>query len=404
MYFLRLKFVAVPLIFIASLIFLGCSGDDDNPAAPQNNPNVFENNYGGTNTESGNSVIVTSDGGYIVAGTMNSSATKDEAYLVKLGINGNLVFEKTFGGAEHDFVYDVVENSDGGYTIGGSTASSGAVAGVYDFYLVRTGNNGSIVWERNFGGTERELGFAMCAASDGGYIIAGGIGSALSSSKSDIYLMKVDNNGSFVWDKTYGGIDIEWARSISPTSDGGYIVTGFTGSFGAGGFDVYLIKTDSNGDSLWTKTFGGAGNEDGHSVSQTSDGGFIITGTISLLGIDDVYLIRTDINGDFQWSKTFGGDEDDEGASVNQTSDGGYIITGKTESVGAGNSDLYIIKTDNIGGFQWEKTFGGAGRDEGHSGRQTLDGGFIITGSISVGGASGTNMYLIKTDSEGNVE
>ncbi len=165
-----------------------------------------------------------------------------------------------------------------------------------------------------------------------------------------------------LWTKAFGGTNEDYGRSVQETSDGGYIIAGYTKSFGAGSYDVYLIKTDANGDTTWTKTYGGSNIDQGYSVEQTSDGGYIIAGNSKSFGagLDDVYLIKTDANGDTTWTKTYGGSNIDQGYSVEQTSDGGYIIAGYTKSFGAGSYDVYLIKTDANGDTTWTKTYGGS--------------------------------------------
>lgn len=226
---------------------------------------------------------------------------------------------------------------------------------------------------------------------------------------------EIDTDVEFEWNKTFGGSDGDEGRSVQQTKDGGYIIAGFTESYGAGDKDVWLIKTDSKGNEGWNKTFGGLHGDGGYSVQQTDDGGYIMIGYTHSYGIGgrEVWLIKTDSEGKREWSKTFGGSDDDYGYSVQQTKDGGYIITGFTRSYGAGDEDIWLMKTDLRGNKEWSKTFGGNHSDKGYSVQQTKDGGYIITGAVSsyttyaayvgITGRYGA-VALIKTDSKGNEE
>jgi hypothetical protein len=313
-----------------------------------------------------------------------------------------ITFERTYGGADSDGGKSVQQTSDGGYIIAGFTSSFGAGG---DVYLVKTDSLGDTLWTKTFGGSFGDEAWSVRETSDGGYIIAGSTNS-FGAGLSDAYLIKTNSLGDTLWTKTLGGIDYDFGNSVQQTSDGGYIVAGVTESFGAGLYDAYLIKTDSLGDTLWTKTYGDSGWDYGNSVQQTSDGGYIIAGSTNSFGVADneVYLIKTNSFGDNLWTRTYGGpfNDDDHGFSVQQASDGGYIIAGTTQSFGTGNY-VYLIKTDSLGDSLWTRTYGDTLSDQGHSVQQTSDGGYIIAGSTNSFGAGLDDVYLIKTDGNGMV-
>jgi hypothetical protein len=256
-------------------------------------------------------------------------------------------------------------------------------------------------WSRTFGGSGLDEGYSVQQTSDGGYVVAGYTYS-YGAGEDDVYLIKTDAGGNKVWEKTFGGSSYDVGNSVQQTSDGGYVVVG-TQSYGAWSADVYFIKTDAGGNKVWEKTFGGTGDYGGTSVQQTSDGGYVIAGYTTPYGAEkmDVYLIKTDASGNKVWEKTFGGSNADKGTSVQQTSDGGYVIAGDTESYGAGG-DVYLIKTDASGNKVWEKTFGGSSYDVGNSVQQTSDGGYVVAGETHSYGAGSSDVYLIKTDANGN--
>jgi hypothetical protein len=364
---------------------------------------TFERTFGGSDDDWGWSVAQTSDGEYIVVGTTFSFGVGGgDIYLIKTDSKGYKAWDKTFGGIYEDWGGYVVQTSDGGYIIVGSTESFGS--GYSDVYLIKTDSKGNKMWEQVFGGNNNEWGYSVAQTNDSGYIIVG-YTESFGSGGSDVYLIKTDSKGNLIWQKTFGGSDYDYGYSVAQTSDGGYIIAGETFSFGSGKDDVYLIKTDSKGNLIWQQTFGGSNDDWGYSVAQTSDGGYIIVGGTYSFGSGDrdVYLIKTDSKGNKTWEQIFGGSYNDDGFSVAQTKDGGYVIVGETCSFGTGYSNVYLIKTDSKGNKTWEQIFGGGIFNNGYSVAQTSDGGYIIVGETKSFGSGGYDVYLIKTDSKGNV-
>jgi len=248
------------------------------------------------------------------------------------------LWTRTYGGAESDASYSVQQTTDDGYIIAGWTNSFGA--GNSDVYLIKTDENGDTIWTKTYGGTEYDEVNEVQKTSDGGYIIAGGTYS-FSAGNCDVYLIKTDADGDTVWTKTYGGIHGDYAYSVRQTSDGGYIIIGGTHPTGLEMGDVYLIKTDMNGDTIWTKIYEHDGYDYAYSVQQTSDNGYIFVCNLNYV---DINLTRTDENGDTIWTKIYGGADRDFAYSVQHTTDGGYIVAGYTFSFGVGNNDVYLIK------------------------------------------------------------
>ena len=217
----------------------------------------------------------------------------------------------------------------------------------------------------------------------------------------DAWVLKLDSIGNLIWDKTYGGTDGDVADSIQQTSDGGYIVSGYTSSKGAGSSDAWVFKLDSSGTLLWDQTYGGTQYDRAWSIQQTSDSGYIVAGYTNSKGAGsyDIWILRLDSLGNLIWDKTYGGTNDD-GAdytdSIKQTSDGGYIVAGWTFSKGTGSGDYWILKLDSLGNLIWDRTYGGINDDRATSVRQTTDGNFIVAGWTTSKGAGGFDAWVLK--------
>ena len=355
--------------------------------------------FGGTGYDSARAVQQTFDGGYILAGDTDSYGLGDsDVLLVKIDSNGNERWNKTFGGTFNDRARSIQQTADGGYIFVGETFSYGA--GRSDFWLVKTDSNGAKQWDKTFGGASDEWAYSVQQTADGGYILAGNTYS-YGAGGSDFWLVKTDSIGTMQWDRTFGGTGYDYAYSVQQTADEGYILTGITNSYGAGNWDFWLVKTDSNGTEQWNKTFGGADEDRSYSVKQTSDGGYILAGFTGPYAADsDAWLVKTDSNGTELWNTTFGGLGRDEAHSVLQTPDGGYILAGFTCSYGAGGADVWLVKTDSNGTELWNTTFGGTSGDLAYSIQQTTDGGYIIAGVTYSYGAGSGDFWLIKVKGE----
>ena len=362
---------------------------------------LWTRTYGGSAQDQAQCVQQTTDGGYIVGGFTRSFGVGEyDFYLVKTDDSGDTLWTRTYGGSVSDNGRYVQQTTDGGYIFAGQTRSYGA--GSADFWLVKTDDSGDTLWTRTYGGSSGDYGYCVQQTTDGGYIVTGST-SSFGAGSADLYLVKTDDSGNTLWTRTYGGSGHDYARSVQQTDDGGYIIAGYGTSFGAGGYDFYLVKTDDSGDTLWIRTYGGSSDDFGYCVQQITDGGYIITGSTSSFGAggDDIYLVKTDADGDTLWTRTYGGSEGESGQSVQQTTDGGYIVAGKTSSFGAGNEDVYLIKTGDNGDTLWTRTYGGTDKDYANSVQQTSDGGYIIAGdTYSFTPPEGVNFYLVRVAGE----
>jgi len=359
---------------------------------------TFMKTFGGKGWDESSCVQQTTDGGYIITGSPRSFGSGFwDIWLIKTDSNGNKIWGKTFGGTGEEMGWYVQQTDEGGYIIIGNTWSFGAGEG--DVWLIKTDIDGNKLWDKTYGKTGNDWGTSVQQTSDGGYILTGSIGGDL--------LFKTDNMGNLEWNVSFDEGFSNLCFCVQQTSDGGYIVTGSLWSFNDNNSDVLLIKTDNAGNIVWNRTFGGTNFDHGRFVRQTTDGEYILLGYTRSYGAgkSDFWLIKTDSSGNMVWNRTFGGVDYDNGYCVQQTSDGGYILTGRGGSLGIGGS-VWLIKTDNTGNKIWDRIYGGISYDTGYFVQQTSDSGFIITGASASFNSDNGNMdfLLIKTDKDGNVK
>jgi len=358
----------------------------------------WDKTFGGTSSDQARSVVSTSDGGYLLVGNSQSGATGDKSqgnqgsndyWAVKIDGNGNKVWDKTYGGTSDDVAQSVVSTSDGGYLLVGYS-SSGAGGdksqnsqGSNDYWAVKIDGNGNKVWDKTFGGTSSDVAQSVVTTTDGGYLLVGYSYSGATGDKShnsqggnDYWAVKIDGNGNKVWDKTFGGTSNDYARSVVSTSDGGYLLVGNSGSGATGdksqnykgGTDYWVVKIDGNGNKVWDNTLGGTGGDYAQSVVSTSDGGYLLVGYSKSVASwdksqanhsnnEDYWVLKIDGNGNKVWDKTFGATMREYARSAVSTSDGGYLLVGDSGSGAGGDktqgnqgsNDYWAVKIDANG-------------------------------------------------------
>jgi hypothetical protein len=330
--------------------------------------------------QEGQDVVAMPDGGYLIAGyTGNSDQYDCDVYIIKTDAFGNLVWTKTYGGAKPDFPYHMLPTQDGNYFLIGYSRSYGG--GDSDILLMKIDPSGNLIWQKTYGGSGNDEGRDIVATTDGNYVIVGSSNSpGLGAQNAN--LIKIDPTGTVIWSKLYGGGSDDFGNSVKLCPDGGFIMLGQTFSSGAGGGDAYLVRTDVNGDTLWTKTYGGALNDEGIYVTVNPDNGytFLIRDSSNAAMDIDTRIIRTDPSGNVAWNKVYGGTKKDTPKMVQPTSDGGYIVAAISRSFGWINPDMWILKFDNSGDTTWTRHYGGVNHEHCYTVREQPDGSYIAVG------------------------
>ena len=318
-------------------------------------------------------------------------------------MNAQIKFRKVIGNTGYDYGVSAQQTIDSGYVVLGSTSSFGA--GSTDIYMVKTDSMGIPYWHQAFGGINIDRGTCVKQTADSGYVILGYTNS-YGAGGYDVYLIKLDKLFNTTWAKTYGGTNWDFGNCVEQTLDGGYIICGETFSFGNGDEDYYIIKTNANGDTTWTKTYGGIEQDIAKSIIETSDGNFLVTGTSKSLGDvnGDFFTLKLNTSGDSLWSNKFGGTSADYGYDVVESIFGGYLLVGETASfgTGGGTTDGVLVKLSALGIVDSIKTLGAALNDNFQSVTEDSDGKVAMAGTTYSYGDPGGNgdfiFYTLKSD------
>jgi hypothetical protein len=381
-----ISFILIPFILISFSLALSYSARGAGPVESWNKT------YGGEYGDGAWSLQELNEGGYILVGNTATRGEGSDLWLIRTDQSGNPLWSRILGGSGEDVGYFVKETNDGGFIITGSAKSFGM--GEERLWLIKTDGNGSRSWDKTFGGfvsSTGDGGWSVSEARDGGYIVAGYTKSQGNGGK-DLWLLKTDDQGNKIWDYTYGGMRDDVGISVLQGRDGGYIAAGRTASFGKGGDDIWLLKTDSRGIETWNVTFGGSKDDAGFQVVELMDGYALVGRTESGTDSNRIILIRTDLLGRELAEKTYLGSS---GTSLQLTEDGGFIIAGRIDSKESGR-DALIIKTDSIGEEEWRKILGGKADDIGTFAVQNRDGDYVLAGITSSFGSGAEDAWLIK--------
>lgn len=303
-------------------------------------------------------------------------------------------WREVIGGMDSDVGYSAAPSGDGGYALLGVTKPVGG--GPFDAFLVRVDFAGNELWRRNYDRGSTDYSYSIVNSSDGGFVITGGAYNS-SLSQYQVWLFKVDADGTLVWDRLLGSGTFDVGFSLAKTADGGYVVTGYKNQT-----DVYLIKTDANGIMEWERTYGHNGDDWGKAVVQTSDGGYAISGwTESYSSSPQAYIVRTSADGTMLWENHFGNGTSYSYGLV-EMPDGGFVLSGHTDGMGSGLMDFYAVRTDASGNRVWENTYGGSADDYGFSVFR-VDGGLVFGGATSSFDPTYSKIFIVQTDEGGDM-
>lgn len=403
---------------------------------------IWKEALGGSEEEWGYSLDSTPDGGVIAAGVTYSTDANitnphrnGDLWVFRLDANGKPLWNRAFGGNESDYALSVRTIADGGFVVIGTTGSNdGDIQGYHgngDLFILRLSSSGASVWQKVYGGNRTDEGGDIVQTSDGGFMVTGYTmsddGDALGHrGGGDLWVIRLDSSGSILWQKVFGGTGRDSGSSIIKTKDGGYIICGNTYSINGditlnhGSSDVWVVKIDESGNLLWQKTYGGSQLDWGHSVCELPDGSLLVAGVTASLDGDvsksrgggDIWILKLTPDGRMIWEKTYGGSFSDNIWNIRSSPNGTAYLTGETFSVDGditsnkGDADLYISEIDGNGTVLWQQTLGGRNYESGSWIGIAPDGNILITGTTQssdgdvTGYRGGGDLWIMKIKPE----
>ncbi|MFW9800290.1 MAG: hypothetical protein ACFFD9_07635, partial [Candidatus Thorarchaeota archaeon] len=366
---------------------LGVAAEAFNPAKS------FNRTFGGVNFDVGARFVECSDGGYAIVGTTSSfGAGNSDVWLVRTDSTGKMMWNQTYGGASSDVGRALVELSDGGFALLAETESFGA--GQWDFWLLRTDENGNLLWNRTYGGDLRDHGTSILQHIDGGLVLMG-MTTSFGGADKDMWLVHTDSMGNHIWNYTYGGFQINEGQSMVGCGDGGFAIVGYSDE--SGSRDLWLVRTDSDGSQLWERRYDKGEWERGQGIVECGDGGFVLAGNVEdpVTRASDMWLLRTNGTGHHEWDRLHAGVGNDFGYAVTERSDGGFAVAGFTNSSGAGNQDAWLMFTNSTGHHIWNQTYGGSEYDNSISMLETAGESYVLVGYTWSYGMGDADMWIV---------
>ena len=436
----------IRILVLTAILLYGCSNADDDGSSSSVNINSVST-FGGSNNERGESVVATLDGGFAILGFTQSNDgnitdKSDESFdfwVSKYTRQNTMEWSYTFGGSGNDRGRELIQTSDGGFALLGSSSSSdgdaSSNAGQLDFWLLRLTSSGQLLWEESYGFEGNDEGMALIQTSDQGFLItgvldvtaSGGEGNTNRSGQrhagGDYWAIKTDASGQLVWSKFYGGNFTDTPEGLIQLADGGYIIVGGSDSEDTdisnnlGTYDFWVIRISSAGELLWERSYGGSEIDEARGIVASNDGNFFVVGDTrssdvmisTNKGAADIWLIKIAPDGTLLWETSFGGSNFDAARDIHKVSDG-LLLTGSSRSSdldvseNKGQNDVWILKVNFEGALQWETTIGGSNIDVGYGITQLNDGTIITVGDTSsndgdiISNKGFTDLILVQID------